>query len=127
MSVVIRLSRQGRKGLPHYTIQVADQRFAKRFIETIGYVNTSSKEQKIATDRYEHWIGKGAQPTDTVRALYNKATQSTSEKTTKTSTTSASTKKASTPKPATKASKKKESATTQSAGKKAQDSQPKDS
>ena len=75
--VKIRLKRQGAKNRAFYRIVVADAR-AKRdgkTIEDIGYwdplVPDESKEKalKIDADRFNYWISKGAQPTNTVRKL----------------------------------------------------------
>jgi small subunit ribosomal protein S16 len=70
--VVIRLSRGGAKKRPFYNITVADKREARdgRFIERVGYYNpkASGEERRIHIDmpRLEHWIAKGAQPSDRV-------------------------------------------------------------
>ncbi|HMW38632.1 MAG: 30S ribosomal protein S16 [Saprospiraceae bacterium] len=73
MAVKIRLQRHGRKKAPYYHIVVADARAPRdgRFIEKLGMYNPISKPAQIEIDRekaYE-WITKGAQPTDTVRAI----------------------------------------------------------
>ena len=75
--VKIRLKRIGAKKAPFYRVVVADGRYARdgRFIEEIGYYNpmTTPAEVKIDAEKATAWIGKGAQPTDTVRALLNKS------------------------------------------------------
>lgn len=73
MSVKIRLSRKGRKQAPFYHILVADSRSPRdgKFIEKIGTYNPMTKPATIELDRdaaYD-WLTKGAQPTDTVRAI----------------------------------------------------------
>ena len=77
MAVKIRLRRMGAKKAPFYRIVVADSRFPRdgRFIEEIGYYNpmTTPAEVKIDAEKATAWIGKGAQPTDTVRALLKKS------------------------------------------------------
>ena len=74
--VKIRLKRMGMKKHPFYRIVVADERSPRdgRFIEEIGYYNPVSDpvEMKIDDERAKYWIGVGAQPTDTVRALLKK-------------------------------------------------------
>ncbi len=79
--VTIRLARGGSKKRPFYSITVADQRFAptKRFIERIGFFNPSARggKEKLRVDleRAEHWISKGAQPSDRVVDLIKQATK----------------------------------------------------
>ena len=73
MPVKIRLQRKGRKKRPFYHIVVADARSPRdgRFIEKLGSYNPMTKPATIEIDRelaYE-WLTKGAQPTDTVRAI----------------------------------------------------------
>jgi len=77
MAVKIRLRRMGAKKAPFYRIVVADSRYPRdgRFIEEIGYYNpmTEPVEINIDADKAKKWIGNGAQPTDTVRALLKKS------------------------------------------------------
>ena len=74
--VKIRLTRTGAKKAPNYRIVVADSRYPRdgRFIEQIGYYNplTTPAEVKIDADKAKDWMGKGAQPTETVKALFKK-------------------------------------------------------
>ncbi|MBG0764651.1 MAG: 30S ribosomal protein S16 [Tissierellales bacterium] len=76
MAVKIRLKRMGAKKTPFYRVVVADSRAPRdgKFIEEIGYYNPLSdpKEIKIDNEKALEWIGKGAQPTDTVRILLRK-------------------------------------------------------
>lgn len=73
MSVKIRLSRGGRKKSPFYHIIIADARAPRdgKFIERIGTYNPMTKPASIELDRDKafEWLMKGAQPTDTVRAM----------------------------------------------------------
>lgn len=73
MSVKIRLQRKGRKKKPFYHIVVADSRSPRdgRFIEKIGTYNPLTKPATIEIDREKafDWVMKGAEPTDTVRAI----------------------------------------------------------
>jgi len=75
--VKIRLKRMGMKKRPFYRIVVADSASARdgRFIEEIGYYNpiTDPIELKVDGDRAKYWLGVGAQPTDTTRALLKKS------------------------------------------------------
>ena len=77
MAVKIRLRRMGAKKAPFYRIVVADSRSPRdgRFIEEIGYYNplTNPAEVKVDADKAKDWIAKGAQPTDTVKALLKKS------------------------------------------------------
>lgn len=73
MAVKIRLQRRGRKKKPFYHIVVADERAPRdgRFIEKIGTYNPMTKPATIDLDRDKafDWLMKGAQPTDTARAI----------------------------------------------------------
>ena len=71
MAVKIRLRRMGAKKAPFYRVVVADSRFPRdgRFIEEIGYFNPNTDPDG---DKAKDWIAKGAQPTDTVKALLKK-------------------------------------------------------
>ena len=75
--VKIRLKRMGMKKKPFYRVVVADERASRdgRFIDELGYYNPVSNpvELKIDEERAKYWIGTGAQPTDTVRALLKKS------------------------------------------------------
>ena len=74
MEVKIRLRRMGAKKAPFYRIVVADSRYPRdgRFIEEIGYYNplTEPKTFKVDEEKAKKWISNGAQPTDTVKALF---------------------------------------------------------
>ena len=74
MAVKIRFKRMGSKKNPFYRVVVADSRTPRdgRFIEEIGYYNPLTKETKIDNEKAADWVAKGAQPTDTVRALLKK-------------------------------------------------------
>ena len=76
MAVNIRLRRMGAKKAPFYRVVVADSRYPRdgRFIEEIGYYDPTKEpaEVKIDSEKAKKWIGNGAQPTDTVKALLKK-------------------------------------------------------
>ena len=76
MAVKIRLKRLGAKKNPFYRVVVADSHSPRdgRFIEEIGTYNpmVDPAEIKIDGEKAKQWIGNGAQPTDTVRALLKK-------------------------------------------------------
>jgi small subunit ribosomal protein S16 len=73
MAVKLRLARRGRKQNPFYHIVVADARAPRdgKFIEQIGSYNPMTKPATIDLDRDKaySWLEKGAQPTETVRAI----------------------------------------------------------
>ncbi len=73
MPVKIRLSRHGRKRKPYYHIIVADSRAPRdgRYIERIGMYdpNTNPATIELDFDKALSWVQKGAQPTDTCRAI----------------------------------------------------------
>jgi small subunit ribosomal protein S16 len=73
MPVKIRLQRQGRKFQSIYSIVVADSRAPRdgKFIESLGQYNPNTNPATIVLDfnRALEWLQKGAQPTDTCRAI----------------------------------------------------------
>jgi small subunit ribosomal protein S16 len=75
--VKIRLTRGGAKKQPHFRIVAIDERSKRdgRPLEFLGsYQPTSSPERfEIDVDRFDAWIAKGAQPSDTVRSLVERA------------------------------------------------------
>lgn len=73
MAVKIRLTRGGAKKRPYYRIVVADSRNPRdgRFIEQIGTYNPmlprdNESRLTLKTDRAQHWLSVGAQPSDRV-------------------------------------------------------------
>ena len=77
MAVKMRLKRLGEKKSPFYRIVVADSRYPRdgRIIEEIGTYDPMKEPAAInlTAEKVQSWIQKGAQPTDTVRALIKKA------------------------------------------------------
>ena len=75
--VKIRLRRDGAKKTPYYTMVVADSRYPMdgRFIEKVGTYNpmTEPKALNLDADKIKEWVKKGAKPTDTAKALIEKA------------------------------------------------------
>jgi small subunit ribosomal protein S16 len=73
MSVRVRLTRVGSKKNPIWRVVVSDQRSPRdgRFIETIGHYNPQTEPSTIVIDeeRFQHWVSRGAQPTNTVTKL----------------------------------------------------------
>lgn len=76
MAVKIRLKRLGKKKSPHYRIVVADSRTPRdgKSIDELGIYTPQqdATELRLDAEKAKHWLSKGAQPTDTVRALFKK-------------------------------------------------------
>jgi small subunit ribosomal protein S16 len=76
MAVSIRLRREGARNRPYYKVVVADSRSPRdgKFIEIIGTYDPKKPDHNstLKLDRIDHWISKGAQPSDTVRSLIKK-------------------------------------------------------
>ena len=73
MSLTLRLARAGAKKRPFYRIVVADSRYPRdgRFIEVVGTYEpilpkNDAKRTQLNVERIQHWLSKGAQPTDRV-------------------------------------------------------------
>ncbi|MEJ2409707.1 MAG: 30S ribosomal protein S16 [Novosphingobium sp.] len=80
MSVSIRLSRGGAKKRPYYKIVVANSRAPRdgKYLEQIGTYNPllakdDENRVKLNEDRVSYWLGVGAQPTDRVARMLDKA------------------------------------------------------
>ena len=77
MAVKMRLTRLGDKKAPFYRIVVADSRVARdaKYIDLVGTYNPIANPEEIKIDnaKAQEWIRKGAQPTETVRALLVKS------------------------------------------------------
>ena len=73
MSVVIRLMRTGAKKRPAYRMVVADSRRQRdgRFIEILGHYNPLAQpfELVVHKDKVEHWLTRGAQPSEQAASL----------------------------------------------------------
>ncbi len=71
------MKRIGTTNTPVYRIVVADNRSPRdgKFIEEIGTYQPLQKDGNVTLklDRADHWISKGAQPSDTVRSFIKKA------------------------------------------------------
>jgi small subunit ribosomal protein S16 len=82
MSVRVRLTRVGSKKNPIWRVVVSDQRAPRdgRFIETIGHYNPQTEPSTIVIDeeRLQHWVSRGAQPTNTVKQLVRAQAKSAS-------------------------------------------------
>ena len=80
MSVSMRLSRGGSKKRPYYRIVVANSRAPRdgSYLEQIGTYNPllakdDENRTKLIEDRARYWLGVGAQPTDRVARMLDKA------------------------------------------------------
>ncbi len=77
MSTSMRLKRFGTKKRPDYRIVVMDSRAKTqgRTLDEVGqYHPLAEKDQQVVlkVEKIQDWLAKGAQPSDTVRALLNK-------------------------------------------------------
>jgi small subunit ribosomal protein S16 len=74
VAVRIRLTRVGATKQPSYRFVVADSRNARggRSLDTLGHYNPRSEPVEINVDaeKAQHWLSKGAQPSDTVARLF---------------------------------------------------------
>jgi small subunit ribosomal protein S16 len=72
----IRLRRQGSTKKPYFRVVVVEARSARdgSFVENVGTYNPRSKPAKVEInkERLEHWLKRGARPSDTVRTLLSK-------------------------------------------------------
>ena len=73
MALRIRLARGGTKKRPHYNVVISDSRSPRdgRFIEKLGTYNPMVEKNHaerlvMKTERIQHWLGVGAQPTNRV-------------------------------------------------------------
>ncbi len=78
MSLKIRLARAGTKKRPYYHVVIADARSPRdgRFIEQVGSYNPLLEDDKrvtLKTERLQHWLSVGAQPTDRVLRFLDNA------------------------------------------------------
>ena len=76
MSVRIRMKRMGTTNTPFYRIVVSDARKPRdgKYIECVGTYDPlkASDNFTVKKDRIEHWLGQGAQPSDSVSRLLKK-------------------------------------------------------
>lgn len=80
MSVSLRLSRGGSKKRPYYKIVVSNSRAPRdgKYLEQVGTYNPllakdATDRVRLVEDRVRYWLGVGAQPTDRVARLLDKA------------------------------------------------------
>ncbi len=74
--VKLRLRREGKKGHAIFKIVATDGRSPRdgAFLEVLGTYDPNTRPARITIKdaRVEHWLRKGAQPTDTVRSLFRR-------------------------------------------------------
>jgi small subunit ribosomal protein S16 len=72
----IRLRRAGSTKKPYFRVVVVEARSGRdgSFVENVGTYNPRSRPAQVAIDkgRIEHWLKRGARPSDTVRTLLTK-------------------------------------------------------
>ncbi len=80
MAISLRLSRGGSKKRPYYRVVVADARSPRdgKYLEQVGTYNPllakdDANRVKLVEDRVRYWVGVGAQPTDRVARMLDKA------------------------------------------------------
>ena len=80
MSVAIRLSRGGSKKRPYYKVVVSNSRSPRdgKYLEQVGTYNPllakdDANRVRLVEDRVNYWLGVGAQPTDRVARMLDKA------------------------------------------------------
>lgn len=73
LAVKIRLARHGAKKRPYYRVVVTDSRMPRdgRYIDEVGRYNplTTPKTITLDLEKIDEWVGKGAQPSNTVSHL----------------------------------------------------------
>jgi small subunit ribosomal protein S16 len=73
--VRIRLRKMGLRHQPYYRIIVADREHPRdgRFLEIVGTYNPRTEPSTILVkeERIYHWLGKGAQPSESVWRLFS--------------------------------------------------------
>ncbi|WP_243310758.1 30S ribosomal protein S16 [Fundidesulfovibrio agrisoli] len=77
MAMKIRLTRMGSKKRPFYRIVAMDSATRRdgRALDYVGHYNpmVEPAEVVVDADKLKYWVERGAQPTDTVKALLRKA------------------------------------------------------
>lgn len=77
MAIKLRLTRMGSKRRPFYRIVAVDSQNRRdgRALDFLGHYNpmVDPAEITINKEKVQKWMDRGAQPSDTVRALLRKA------------------------------------------------------
>ncbi len=72
MSLVVRLSRTGKKGERKFRVVVQEKRSRREGlpIEMLGFYEMGPNGKKqVNMERYNYWLGQGAQPSETVKKV----------------------------------------------------------
>lgn len=76
MAVIIRLRRMGAKKKPVYRIVATDSRRPRDgiYLDNMGQYDPNKAENQVTLDkdRVSHWLGQGAQVSDTVKSIFKK-------------------------------------------------------
>ncbi|MFN3551099.1 MAG: 30S ribosomal protein S16, partial [Endomicrobiia bacterium] len=74
MAVKIRLQRVGKRNQPIFRIVVIEEskKIKGEPKEVIGIYSPIKENIDLDTEKYENWLKKGAQPSDTVKSLYKR-------------------------------------------------------
>ena len=71
--LTIRMRRVGAKKRPFFRVVVTEAHAARdgRALEVLGHYNPTAQPETLVLDRerLQHWVARGAQPSDTVRTL----------------------------------------------------------
>ena len=77
MSVKIRLRRMGRKKQPYYRVVVTGSTTPRngQYLASVGHYTSTTQPAELRLDlaKVDEWLGRGAEMSDTVRTLVNKA------------------------------------------------------
>ena len=73
--VRIRLKRTGTRNALCFRVVVMDQRSSRdgKAIEEVGFYNPRSKEEKVNLERVSYWTGVGAEMSETVKDIVERA------------------------------------------------------
>ena len=71
----LRLKRIGRKRLPSYRLVIMENSFRRNGqpIDEVGFYSPITKQYKFNLEKIREWLSYGAQPTETVKSLLEKA------------------------------------------------------
>lgn len=72
--LAIKFKRVGKKHQASFRVIVAEKRSKVdgRFIEDLGWYNPHTNKSKLNTERVNHWLKNGVQPTPSIRNLLRK-------------------------------------------------------
>ena len=73
--VKIRLKRTGGKNWISFRIVVCDIRKQRdgKMVEELGYYDPKHSDEKLNQERLEYWVSQGAQMSETVASIYERA------------------------------------------------------